>query len=71
MAGQMPPQPDFEVITRLGTDLSHELGRCANLPAVQEGNLILQELRALREEIQELRPLREEMRSMKALIITR
>lgn len=71
MTAQMPPQPDFEVITRLGTDLSHELGHCANLPAVQEGNLILQELRALREEIQELRPLREEMRSMKALITTR
>ena len=40
--------PDFEVISRSYTDLSRELGRCANLPTLQGGNVILGELRALR-----------------------
>ncbi|KAI9804793.1 MAG: hypothetical protein M1825_001161 [Sarcosagium campestre] len=69
MAAPIPPQPDFEVIGRSYTDLSREMGRCANLPALQEGNLILQELRGLREEQraqgQELRAQGEELRGLR------
>ncbi|KAL9628018.1 MAG: hypothetical protein Q9204_006170 [Flavoplaca sp. TL-2023a] len=50
-------------------DLSRELGRCGNLPTLQEGNLILQELRGFREEMrgmrEEMREMREEMQGMR------
>ena len=61
MAAQ-PILPDFEAISRSHADLSRELGRCGNLPTLQEGNLILQ---ALRETQEEMRGIREEMRGMR------
>ncbi|KAL8881450.1 MAG: hypothetical protein Q9198_001351 [Flavoplaca austrocitrina] len=65
----LPVPPDFEVISRAHADLSRELGRCGNLPTLQEGNLILQELRGFREEMrgmrEEMREMREEMREMR------
>ena len=69
MAAQ-PVLPDFEAISRSHADLSRshadlsrELGRCGNLPIVQEGNLLLQAFREMREEMRgEMRGMREEMR---------
>ncbi|KAL9026795.1 MAG: hypothetical protein Q9196_004595 [Gyalolechia fulgens] len=58
----LPVLPDFEVIATSHADLSRELGRCVNLPTLQEGNLILQAIR----EVQEgMRAMREEMRAMR------
>ena len=56
MADQLP-QPDFGVMARSHQDLSRELGRCMNLPALDEGNLVLRELRGLREDIRSMRDL--------------
>ncbi|KAL8985794.1 MAG: hypothetical protein Q9205_000591 [Flavoplaca limonia] len=65
----LPVPPDFEVISRAHADLSRELGRCGNLPTLQEGNLILQELRGFRAEMrgmrEEMREMREEMQGMR------
>ena len=61
----LPVLPDFEVIARSHTDLSRELGRCANLPALQQGNQILQEMREMRREMGEMR------REMRGLFATR
>ena len=63
-----PVLPDFEAISRSHADLSRELGRCGNLPTLQEGNLILQQLRELQEE---MRRMREEIRQTKNLVAMR
>ena len=54
--------PDFELISRSHADLSRELGRCGNLPALPEGNLVLQAIREMREEMREIRGDMREMR---------
>ena len=63
-----PVLPDFEAISRSHADLSRELGRCGNLPTLQEGNLILQQLREMQEE---MRGMREEIRQTKNLAAMR
>ena len=67
--------PDFEVISRSHADLSRELGRCGNLPTLQEGTLILQAIREMREEMrgmrEEMREMREEVRQTKNLVVIR
>ena len=67
MAAQ-PILPDFEAISRSHADLSRELGRCRNLPNLQEGNLILQALREIQEE---MRGMREEIRQTRNLVVMR
>ena len=67
MAAQ-PVFPDFEAISRSHADLSRELGRCGNLPTLQEGNLILQALREMQEE---MRGMREEIRQTRNLVAMR
>ena len=67
MAAQ-PVLPDFEAISRSHADLSRELGRCGNLPTLQEGNLILQALREMQEE---MRGMREEIRQTRNLVAMR
>ncbi|KAI9699398.1 MAG: hypothetical protein M1836_003009 [Candelina mexicana] len=71
MAAQ-PVLPDFEAISRSHADLSRELGRCGNLPTLQEGNLILQTLREMQEQMQEMRgemqEMREEIRQTRNLV---
>ena len=74
MAAQ-PVLPDFEAISRSHADLSRELGRCGNLPTLQEGNLILQALREMQEEMrgmrEEMRGMREEIRQTRNLVAIR
>ena len=65
MVSQPVLPADFEVISRSHADLSRELGRCDNLPTLQEGNLIL---RTLREIQVEMREMREEIRQVKNLV---
>ena len=75
----LPVLPDFGVIARAHADLSRELSHGANLPALQGGNLILQEIRQMREHMGQMREemgqMREEMqegiRQTKSLIATR
>ena len=82
MANLPPVLPDFEVIARSHVDLSRELGRCANLPVVQEGNMILLALRALGEQMRgvqeqmrgfqgQMRGFGEELGQIKTLITTK
>ena len=70
-----PVLPDFEAISWSHADLSRELGRCGNLPTLQEGNLILQALREMQEEMrgmqEEMRGMREEIRQTRNLVAMR
>lgn len=43
----MPAQPDFDAIATGFATLSDQFGRCVNLPAVQQGNEVLQALLAI------------------------
>lgn len=43
----MPEQPDFDAIATGFTTLSGQFGRCVNLPALQQGNEVLQALLAV------------------------
>jgi hypothetical protein len=47
-------QPDFGVIAGGFVELSQQFSRCVNLPAVQGGDAILEELRAMRADVGQL-----------------
>lgn len=51
----MPAQPDFNTIATGFATLSEEFGRCVNLPAVQQGNDVLQALVAIQQEMVRMR----------------
>lgn len=64
--------PNFAVIASSHADLARELGRCANLPLLQGGSLIIQEIREMRSEMREFREeVRAEIRQVKSLIVIR
>ncbi|KAL9101232.1 MAG: hypothetical protein Q9163_003488 [Psora crenata] len=62
MAALPLPLPDFNVIANSHQTLSRELGHCRNLPAIQGGNLILEELRTIRNDmVRQIGALRNDM----------
>ena len=63
-----PALPDFGVVARAHADLSLELSRCENIPALQEGNLVLQELRQMRNQ---MRDIQEEIRQTRNFMAAR
>lgn len=47
MEEPIPPQPDFRQVGRYFTDLGQQFERCANLPAIDGGNRMVEALSAL------------------------
>lgn len=48
-------QPDFNLIQQCHLDLASELNKCRNIPSLDQGAAILNEIRLLREDVNKMR----------------